>query len=215
LKAVQFEESRHFEVEALADGVVACIHNWATDMIQTVADWVEAVRNNEALREDLRNAEVITLWLGWHDVVPRIMEGGPCHKRDGEVDLACLRQATKPMREGYDELLSEIVSLTGPNPTIILIADVGIPSLFLTSWKEHGALDVLKVHAYEVWRDYILEAAGRHHVYVVYTYEELNDPNGDQEMPSEYMQSDGLHFNEHGHRRIAEFHRKVGYETSR
>lgn len=198
-------------------GVDIVVHNWATNRTQTVADWVEAVRNNEELREDLRNAEVITMWLGWHDVIPSIGigRGGPCNERADEVDLDCLGEVTKPMQEGYAKLLSEIVSLASPDETLILIADVGIPSLFIARWKEYGTLDVLKRHAYEVWRDYIIQAASKHNVHVVHTYEALNEPNGDQEMPPEYMQSDGLHFNEHGHRRIADIHRKVGYEYSR
>ena len=198
-------------------GVDIVVHNWATNRTQTVADWVEAVRNNEELREDLRNAEVITMWLGWHDVIPSIGigRGGPCYERADEVDLDCLGEVTKPMQEGYAKLLSEIVSLASPDETLILIADVGIPSLFIARWKEYGTLDVLKRHAYEVWRDYIIQAASKHNVHVVHTYEALNGPNGDQEMPPEYMQSDGLHFNEHGHRRIADIHRKVGYEYSR
>jgi hypothetical protein len=198
-------------------GIDIVVHNWATNSTRTVTDWVEEVRNNEELGEDLRNAEVITMWLGWHNVIPSIGigKGGPCYKRDGEVDVDYLGEVTKPMQEGYDKLLSEIVSLASPDKTLILIADVGIPSLFIARWKEYGTLDILKRHAYEVWRDYILQAASKHNVHVVHTYKVLNGPHGDQEMPPEYMQSDGLHFNEHGHRRIADIHLKVGYEYSR
>lgn len=198
-------------------GVDVVVNNWATNKIQTVANWVEAVRNNKELREDLRNAEVITIWLGWHDVIPSIGigRGGPCYERADEVDVDCLGEVTKPMQEGYDKLLSEIVSLASPDRTLILIADVGIPSLFVARWKEYGSLDVLKRHAYEVWREYLIQAARKHSVHVVHTYEVLNGPNGDQELPSEYMQPDGIHFNEQGHKLIADLHRKLGYEYSR
>jgi lysophospholipase L1-like esterase len=198
-------------------GVDVVVHNWATNRTKTVSDWVEKVRNNEELREDLRNAEVITMWLGWHDVIPNIGigRGGPCYKRADEVDVDCLGEVTKPMQDGYDKLLSEIVSLASPDETQILIADVGIPSLFIARWKEYGTLDVLKRHAYEVWRDYIIQAASKHNVHVVHTYEVINGSNGDQEMPSEYMQPDGIHFNEHGHKLLADLHRKLGYEYSR
>ena len=198
-------------------GVDIVVHNWASNKIQTVADWFEVVRNNEELRKDLRNAEVITLWLGWHNVIPSIGigRGGPCYERAGEVDVDCLGVVTKPMQKGYDKLLSEIVSLASPDKTLILIADVGIPSLFIARWKEYGTLDVLKREAYEVWCDYIILAASKYNVHVVHTYEVLNGPNGDQEMPPEYMQSDGLHFNDRGHKLIADIHRKVGYKYSR
>ncbi|MEE9165977.1 MAG: SGNH/GDSL hydrolase family protein [Candidatus Neomarinimicrobiota bacterium] len=198
-------------------GVDVVVKNWATNMTQTVADHVEAVRSGEELREDLRNAEVITIWLGWHDLIPNIGigRGGPCYERADEVDVDCLGEVTNPMREGFDKLLSEIVSLASPDETLILIADVGIPSLFVARWKEYGTLDVLKRDAYEVWREYIIQAARKYQVHVVNTYEVLNGPNGDQETPPQYMQSDGLHFNEQGHKLIADLHRRVGYEYSR
>jgi lysophospholipase L1-like esterase len=197
-------------------GVEVAVHNWATDTTRTVADWVEVVRNSKELREDLLNAEVITVWLGWHDVIPSIGvgRGGPCYLRADQIDLDCLREVTDPMQEGFERLLSEIVSLASPAQTLILIADVGIPSRLVASWKEDGPLELMKGQAYEVWRDYLLRAASEHKVHVVHTYEVLNGPTGDQEIPPEYMQSDGLHFNEEGHKLLAEIHRNIGYEYS-
>lgn len=195
--------------------VEVAVHNWATNTTRTVADWVGVVRSKEELREDLRNAEVITIWLGWHDVIPNIIRGGRCYKSAADVDMDCLGEVTQPMQEGFDKLLSEIVSLASPDETLILIADVGIPSFFVAMWKEGGTLDVLKRNAYEVWREYLIQAAHKHGIHIVSTYEMLNGPNGDREMPPEYMQSDGLHFNEKGHKLIADLHRNVGYEYSR
>jgi lysophospholipase L1-like esterase len=197
-------------------GVDVAVHNWATNATRSVAGWVEEVHNNEELRENIRNAEVITIWLGWHDVIPNIGigRGGPCYPRADELDMDCLREVTNPMQEGFDQLLSEIVSLASPAETLILIADVGIPSLFVARWKEYGTLDLLKQHAYEVWRDYIIQAASKHKVHVAHTSEVVSAGNGNQEMRSKYMQSDGLHFNDEGHKLIADLHRKVGYEYS-
>jgi len=194
-------------------GVTVNVHNYATGSTRRVADWVEEVRSNEKLRNDLRNAEVITIWLGWHDVIPSIGvgRGGPCYPRADEVDLDCLREVTDPMQEGFDLLLSEIVALASPAETLILIAEVGIPPLVVVRWKEDGTLALLKRHAYEVWRDYIIQAASNHSVHVVHTYEVLNGPNGDRETPPEYIQSDRIHFNEQGHRLVARIHRSIGY----
>jgi lysophospholipase L1-like esterase len=119
------------------------------------------------------------------------------------------------MELAFEDLLAEIVSLASPGETLILIADVGIPPLFVARWKEDGTFDDLKQHAYQVWREYIVQAAARHGVYVVTTYEVLNGPNGDQEMSPDYVQSDGLHLNEQGHRLLAERHRQVAYEFLR
>lgn len=192
------------------------VHNWATNEVKKVADWAEAARNNEELREDLRNAEIITIWLGWHDVIPSIIieRDDSTYDLCREVDVRRLREVTDPMQDAFDRLLSEIVSIALPDETLILIADVGIPSLFVKRCKEYGILEIWKQHAYEVWRDYIIQAARKHNVHIVHTYEVINGQNGDQEMPSKYMQSDGLHFNKQGHKLIAVIHREMGYQYS-
>ena len=130
------------------------------------------------------------------------------------MDLDCLREVTDPMQKGFDELLAEIVDLANPAETLILIADVGIPNRFLARWNEYGTLATLKIHAYEVWRDYIIQAAGDHKVHVVNTYEVINGPNGDHEIDPEYLQSDGLHFSEEGHELLAETHFKLCSEEA-
>jgi lysophospholipase L1-like esterase len=198
-------------------GVGVVVHNWATNSTRTVAEWAEEVRTNDELRGNLRNAEIITIWLGWHDVIPNIgvPRGGPCYPQTQEVDVDCLAEVTNSMDLAFEDLLLEIVSLASPRETLILIADVGIPPVFVAGWKEDGTFDDLKRHAYQVWREYIVQAAARHGVYVVNTYEVLNGPNGDQEMSPDYVQSDGLHLNEQGHRLLAERHRQVGYEFLR
>lgn len=198
-------------------GVGVVVHNWATNSIRTVAEWVGEVRNNDELRSDLGDAEIITIWLGWHDVVPALgtPRGGPCYPRSKEVDLDCLAKVTNPMEAAFEDLLSEVVSLGSPGETLILIADVGIPPLMVAKWKEEGTFDRLQRHAYEVWREYIVQAAGRHGAHVVNTYEVLNGPSGDREMSPDYVQSDGIHLNDKGHALLADRHRQVGYEYLR
>ena len=94
-----------------------------------------------------------------------------------------------------------------------MIADVGIPGRFVTTWKENGTLDILRQNAYEVWREYIIQAASDHDVHVVHTYEAVNGPNGDVD-PQAYLQSDGVHFNEEGHLLLADIHRKMWLDDS-
>lgn len=197
-------------------GVPVTVHNYATGGLRTVADWVEVVRSNKELREDLRNAEVITIWLGSHDLLRAagIGRGGPCYPRAGEIDLDCLQAMTDRMRKGFDSLFAEITALANPDETLILAAELGIPPPMFRAWIEDGTLDQLKGPAYEVWRDHLIQAAGRHGVRVVATYEVLNGPNGDQETPPEYLQPDRTHFNEQGHKLVADLFRGAGYETS-
>jgi hypothetical protein len=198
-------------------GIDVIVHNWATNETRTVADWVEVIRTNEELRDDLREAEVITMWLGWHDVVPSILVGRPgsCNQGPSGVDMDCLEEVTSPMKDGFAHLLSEIVSLASPRQTLILIADTGIPVRFVEAWKEDATFDVMQEHAYEVWREYILQAAGKHGARVANTYEAINGADGDRPLPPEYWQSDRVHFSQQGHELIADLHRELGYEYSR
>ena len=131
-------------------GVTVHIHNHATNSARSVADWVEEIRSGDDLRQDLREADVITLWLGWHNIIPElgIPRGGACYPSSQNVDLACLSAVTDGMRQAFDALLAEIVSLASPGETLIHIADIGIPPRLLESWIEDGTDDVLREHAY-------------------------------------------------------------------
>jgi lysophospholipase L1-like esterase len=196
-------------------GVTVDVHNYATGSLRTVANWVQEVSRNENLRNDLQDAEIITLWLGSHDIIGAVgINNGPCYQRAGEVDLDCLRETTDRMQEGYDKLLSEIVELASPAETLILISEIGIAPPWVRKWQEDGSFDLLKRHAYEAWRGHIIHAADKYRVHVVPTYEVLNGPNGDQAISQEYLQSDRVHLNEQGHRLMADIHRSVGYEYS-
>jgi len=197
-------------------GVTVNVHSYATDSRRTVADWARMVQSHETLRDDLRNAEVITMWLGAHDLLLAVGRGrgGPCYPRAGEADLDCFREMTDRMQEAFDLLLSEIVALASPAETLILIAEIGIPPPMVAAWEEDGTFALLKRPAYDVWRDHLIQAAEKHRVHVVPTYEVLNGPNGDRRTPAEYLQSDGIHLNAKGHRLMAEIHRSVGYEYS-
>jgi len=188
------------------------VYNWATNNTRTVSDWVHEVQNNKDLRRDLQDANVVILWMGWHNVIPCIMEEGD----SGPIfienpDTMCLQRAIHPMREAFDKLLLEISSHTR-NEALILIADVGVPPLFVKKWKKLGSFNLWYKQAYEVWRRYIEQAARKYDVHVVPTHKVVNDPLKGYMLATEYVQSDGLHFNKLGHKLIADIHRKIGYE---
>jgi lysophospholipase L1-like esterase len=57
-----------------------------------------------------------------------------------------------------------------------------------------------------------VQAATNQNISVVDSYRAVNGPDGDQKLSEEYMQADGIHPNEIGHRFLADLHRQVGYE---
>jgi lysophospholipase L1-like esterase len=184
--------------------VEVVVHNQASIATRTVADHVNLLKKDERLRNEIREAEVILIWLGWHDVIPHLFGTEDRCYANGEVDLVCLANVTDTMQVGFDELLAEITRLADPSETLILIADTGIPTLFVSQWKADGTFEIMSEHAYSVWQAYLIEAAEKYGVRVVPT-------SAFAGQRVEKMQEDQLHSNELGHIEIADLHRSMGY----
>ena len=195
-------------------GTEMSVRNRATNELRKVADWLNLVREDPVIRDDINQADIVTIWMGWHDLIPMIgvPMGGPCYPESKLVDLKCLERATSPMKTAFDNLLSQIRGLSREH-LMILIADLGIPPLFVENWKADATFKPLKHHAYDVWRKIILQAADQNQAIVVNTSYLLNGPHRDQPMASEYIQPDGLHLNEKGHWLIAKKHWEVAKEN--
>jgi lysophospholipase L1-like esterase len=192
-------------------GISVEIHNFARTGL-TTSELLNQVRNDADLRDAIRSAEVITIWIGWNDFSEPLLRyySGTC---GGEQNLDCFIEASATFNENLDAILDEILMLTNPQDTLVRIADAGIPPLFMDAWKHQGRFETLQEWCFEIWRDHLVEAAGRRNITVVYTYKILNGPGGDEKMNGIY-QSDGIHFNDKGQRLIADLHREVGYENA-
>ncbi|MBN1452565.1 MAG: SGNH/GDSL hydrolase family protein [Anaerolineales bacterium] len=192
-------------------GVQVELHNYAQTGL-TSSELLSQVRSDKELREALRNAEVITIWIGWNDFRESLAQFyvGTC---GGEKNLDCMLESVTMLNGNIDAILDEILNLANPQDTLIRIADTGIPPIFLITWKQHGWFETLQESCFEVWRDHLVAAANQRDIRVVYTYQILNGPGGDERMKGIY-QSDGIHFNDRGQRLIADLHREAGYEYS-
>jgi lysophospholipase L1-like esterase len=155
------------------------------------------------LREAVADANVITIWTGWKDLRNPLSEyqNEMC---GGADNLDCIRKAVDQINTNIEAILDEILVLNSSEETRVMIADGDIP--FVSKWKYHGWFDVLQNEAYESWRDHLVAAAKARDIIVVYTYETLNGPSGDQKLEGIYLE-DGYHYNSEGHRLIADLHR--------
>jgi lysophospholipase L1-like esterase len=187
-------------------GVRVEVHNFSRSG-QPTSSLLNQLRTNEDLCAALRDAEVVTVWTGWNDLAEPLSQyrNETC---GGDDNLECIRDAVTALNTNIDAILDEILSLTSPQ-ALIRIADVGIP--FADTWQYHGWFEELQRPCYEDWREHLIEAAQQRGMTVVHTYHVLNGPNGDEKMEG-ICQSDGIHFNEEGHRLVARLHREVGYE---
>jgi lysophospholipase L1-like esterase len=203
----------HFYAQAIEEDldVRVEVHNFSRSG-QTTSSLLSQLEANEELREAIRRAEVITIWTGWNDL------GEPlgryrANECGGEDNLDCIQEVVAELNAHIDAILDEILSLSDPQDALIRIADVGIP--FVNTWTYNGWFDTLKGPCYEAWRDHLIEAAEARGITMVYTYYALNGPGGDRPVDPSLTQSDGVHFNEEGHRLIASLHREAGYTHGR
>ncbi|MGD2148402.1 MAG: SGNH/GDSL hydrolase family protein [Anaerolineae bacterium] len=182
------------------------VHNFSRSG-QTVATMLKRIQGDEDARAALRDAEVITVWTGWNDLRNPldVFRAGTC---GGQDNLDCVREAVEVLNGSLDSALDEIVALASPDETLIRVADTGIH--LVSTWQYHGWFETLQGPCYEVWREHLVEAAEARGITVVYTYHVLNGPDGDEKTDGIYL-DDGIHFNDAGHRLVAELHREAGY----
>jgi len=180
------------------------IINWAASEDRSLARWVQAVTTDEIFRMDLKNADIITIWIGWYDIMPYIYKTDRVYKKE-------LNMTTEKMGDSLHILFSEITRLADPKETLILVAETGIPPGIVKAWKENNTFQELKEYAYEDWRDYLVKAAEENKIKVVPTYKTYNGPEGNSILPDVYMQSDGIHLSAKGHKLMADIHRNMGY----
>ena len=192
-------------------GVAVRVHNWARGG-QHAAEMLTVLQSDHTLRDDIREAEVITIWTGMNDVFVGVgaePKGGVCGNWEG-MDMDCIGERVERLKGNIDAIIAEILSLRSSDETLVLIADVGNPHA--SQWQELGLLDELKGPVMEEWITHIAKAAEENNIQVVHTYRIINGPNGDNEgAPPEITKADGLHLNGDGHRLLADLHRQVGY----
>lgn len=173
-------------------GVDVIVHNHATNRTLTVAQWVEIVQTDETLRANLADAEIVTIWLGWHNTINGAM-GFRGDWSDDHREAFAEMTATTP--DDFDALLAGIAEI-GPDARIV-IADGGIPPVLRDRWADEPYWPEMKRAIYLDWRDALVAAAEAHGATLV-TVDDVSDPS--------LFHADGLHFSGEGHRFLAEVH---------
>ena len=104
-------------------------------------------------------------------------------------------------------IIDEILTLCSPDETLILLANVGNP--FLAGWKAVGIFDDIKEPLVDAWIYHIEQIAVEKDIVLVDVYTVFNGPDGNDPVPDEFIMD--IHFNQEGHRLVADLHRAVGY----
>ncbi len=186
-------------------GIEVNVANHATGETRSVAEWVDLLLTDEKLAADLAGAEIVTVWLGWHDILPI-------------VHLKTTRSWPDPMRQqlqdrnaelatAWDDLLAAVQS-TAPQGATVLVADTGLPAPLIEMFGGEPFWPELKRLVYLDWRDVLVRAAKEHGAIVVPTWAALSGPDGETELHPEFGSEDGFHMNETGQRFLAGLHRQ-------
>jgi lysophospholipase L1-like esterase len=187
-------------------GVEVTLHGEPTDNLSS-GELLDALRNDQELRDAISEAEVITLWLGPEDTSRplNLVEFGLC---GGEDNADCCREMVASFKANLDAIIAEILSLRSTTDTIIRIAD--LPNPFVAKWKEQGIFEDVRGPCHDDLTEYIAQAASEHDIPVAHYHLALNGPNGDEDYTDKYT-SDGIHFNAAGLAVLADLYRELGY----
>ena len=160
---------------------------------------LENLQNKEELRNDIINAEVITIGVGFFDMNYATLYSP--HRINEEL---------KTFRETYDAILSEILSLNNSTDTIIRVMDFYCP--YLRQYTDRGFYEDTKRY----WMEFntcIAEVAEKHGIPVAQVFQAMNGVHGDDD-PNEkgYLASDGQYLSDEGYKVVAKLFRELGYE---
>lgn len=193
--------------QLLADqqGVEIVLHSYYPDQLgnefRTIAEWTDVLRTDQSMRADLASADVVTVLIGYHNLVPAVVLGG-CGPTWPDPLRKCLAAATAPMAADFDQLYGEVVKLVSDGVPV-LVNDYGIPGPVYDRWSSDPAWPEIRRAVYEDWRDALEDAATAHGFRTIHTYRGLNGTDGRPRYDWSSITTDGWHFNSDGHRLVA------------
>ena len=167
-----------------------------------LAWWIEEVSDDEDIRADLSEADVVVLWaMSSHDVVKALFLPGACGGPWPDPLKACLEEATGDIPGETDELFGLIADLVRDEATV-LAGDSFAPPIAISMNGDKAYRDEIKAMVDPYFS--VKPLAEKHGFTFVDTEVVFNGPTR-WEMPAEGLfQSDGLHLTAAGQRLAAD-----------
>lgn len=185
-------------------GVVVKLYNYSASY-QSASKLLKNLRTRETLRDDILNAEVITIGVGFRDMQQTILIYGT----SGRDEPRQIKEGLKTFRNDYDAMLKEVLSLCSTN-TMIRVMDFFCP--YVQKHKELGVYEGTK-RDWMKFNKIIHQVAKDHDVPVAHVFEVMNGVHGDED-PNEkgYLANDKKHLNDEGYKVVAKLFRELGYD---
>jgi hypothetical protein len=202
--------SRYKEMLEQDLGVSVELHDWALANDHS-SSLLERLRTNEQLRQDLREAEVVTFQIPIRVIVQpfKTFEFGDPGECGGDDNQDCLRDAFEAYKADTDQIIAEIVSLRSPSDAVIRAQDVY--QIKVRETQETGSFEIINGY----WRDanaHTIEVATRYVIPVARVYDAFMGEDGKDPRDQGLMVSDGLHPSPEGAILMAELFQELGYE---
>jgi hypothetical protein len=166
---------------------------------------LDDILNNEQWREDLRQAEMVTLSIGFNDATPSL-HAYEKQKCGGEDNLDCMREIYETLKSNYDAMLDELLELCAPG-TIIRVVTLYHGDLAQWGYPNSAPL-------YRTLNEQILASASERNIPVARADVAFNGPEGGQTPDSEYIQPNSIHTTPLGAAVIGNLLRDLGYEVT-
>lgn len=179
---------------------------------QSSSELLEYLQTDEKLREEIRDAELITFFIpfgGCEEAMAGYTEEADC---GGEDNQDCLRECLAIYKDDTNAIFEELVSLRSPSDALLRAHDVH--QFYTKLLQEKNKFDVINGY----WREanaHVVAVAEKYDIPCAHVYDAFMGEDGRQ--PPEdngLVWSDMIHTSQEGAQLLADLLHQLGYELA-
>lgn len=158
---------------------------------------LKRLQKNEQLRQDIREAEIITFVIPWNvfEKPARTYTSNKPEKCGGNDNQDCLREALAVYQADTEAIVAEIAALRSPENTLILAHDVW--QFMVTMTRESGDFEVLNQY-WQRANNHVHSVCGQYGIPVARVYEAFMGSDHSKNPEENGLIYDGYHTTEEG-----------------
>ncbi len=172
---------------------------------------LQRVQAVERVRQDIQNAEIVTIDIGandWENVIASYQD----KKCGGADNQDCLRALVQAFDKNFDGILDAVTGLQANNPTHLLrTVDLYTSNSELFALMQKPEIFKVVEPYIDEFNAHIEQSTTAHHGQVVRLHARFNGSDGTGN-PKQFLQRDQDHLNPEGHKLVADMLRELGYK---